>query len=106
MAGIVITVGVDASRPEGRGAGQQPDGRAVGVDAKMQQMSAATTSATSKMAAGMQALSQATIRVVAPQGDLSKALIGTGQAAQAQLNQFQRLQQQYQQTTAASTKCG
>ena len=160
MAGITITVGVDASGVQ-KGVAQLGNLTAAfsGVQKQMDQMAAASTSSTAKMVSslqsmaqqsvsagnalgnlnrgllqagaavntsvsaferlrqsqvagasamtkmvtGLQGLSQATIRLVAPQGQLSQAMLQTGRAAQTQVSSWQKLQQQYQATTGAAT---
>jgi hypothetical protein len=54
------------------------------------------------MARGLTQLSQATIRLVAPQGDLGKSVLQTGKAAETQVSSFDKLRQQYQKTEEAS----
>jgi DNA repair exonuclease SbcCD ATPase subunit len=63
-----------------------------------------TSQATASMATGLQQLAQQVTRNVVEQGNLSKAFLQTGQAAQTSLNQFERMRQQFQQTDQASQR--
>lgn len=73
---------------------------------QLRQMESASGQATSKMVTGLQQLAQQTTRTHVEQGNLSKAFLQTGQAAQTQMNQFQRLQQQYLRTEEATDQFG
>ena len=73
-----------------------------GVQDQMKAMESASGQATAKMVTGLQQLSQSTIRLVAPQQDLSRVILQTGKAAETQLNQFEKLRQQYLKTQDAS----
>jgi tape measure domain-containing protein len=59
---------------------------------------------TAKMAAGLTQLSQSTIKLVAPQGDLGRAMLQTGKAAETQVSSFDKLRRQYQETAQTSER--
>ena len=71
---------------------------------RLRQAQASGDSASALMSRGLQVLSQQVVRSTVEQGNLSKAFLQTGQASQTQLNAFQRLSRQYQDTSQASEK--
>ena len=75
-----------------------------GIQTQLKSMETASGQTSAKMVTGLQHLSQQAIKQVAVQGDLSKSFLQTGQAAQTQLNQFERLRQQYLKTEQAGVQ--
>ena len=63
----------------------------AGIDAKMQDTARKTGHATDTWRQSLTGLSQVVQRTTVEQGNLSRAFLQTGQAAQTQLNTFQKL---------------